>query len=139
MYKLVPILLFAYGLAVSTEEIYDNSWAVIIGINEYEHVKPLNYAVQDAEAVKNLLISNFNFPEENITILTDRDATLNTIRTKLFEVATSINDGDRLLVYYAGHGETYNLKSGGERGYLIPVDGNLDNIFATCLPMTDIR
>ena len=139
MYKFLYILLFSYGSAVTIEDIYDNSWAVIIGINEYEHVKPLNYAVQDAEAVKNLLISNFNFSEENITILTDRDATLNTIRTKLFEVSTSINDGDRLLVYYAGHGETYNLKSGGERGYLIPVDGNLDNIFATCLPMTDIR
>ena len=139
MCKFLYILLFSYGSAVTTEEIYDNSWAVIIGINEYEHVKPLNYAVQDAEAVKNLLISNFNFPKENITILTDGDATLHNIRTKLFEVATSINDGDRLLVYYAGHGETYDLKSGGERGYLIPIDGNLDNIFATCLPMTDIR
>ena len=53
MCKFLYILLFSYGSAVTTEDIYDNSWAVIIGINEYEHVKPLNYAVQDAEAVKN--------------------------------------------------------------------------------------
>ena len=72
-------------------------------------------------------------------MLTDKEATLDNIRTKLFEVATSVNEGDRLLVYYAGHGETYDLKSGGERGYLIPVDGDLDNIFATCLPMSDIK
>ena len=68
MYKLLPILLCAYGLAITTEDIYDNSWAVIIGINKYEH-EPLNYAVQDAEAIKYLLISNFNYSEENITIL----------------------------------------------------------------------
>ena len=139
MYKFLPILLFAYGLALTTDDIYDDSWAVIIGINEYEHVDKLNYAVQDAEAIKNLLISSFNFPKEHIIMLIDEDATLSNIRTKLFEVATSVNKRDRLLVYYAGHGETYELKSGGERGYLIPVDGDLDNIFATCLPMSDIK
>ena len=139
MYKLLPILLFAYGLAVTTDEIYDNSWAVIIGINEYEHVDKLNYAVQDAEAVKNLLISNFNFPKEHIIILTDKEATLENIKTKLFEVATSVTKGDRLLVYFAGHGQTYEKKDGGELGYLIPVDGKTDNIFATCLPMDDIK
>ena len=39
MYKLISILLFAYGLALTTDEIYDNSWALIIGINKYENVK----------------------------------------------------------------------------------------------------
>ena len=33
MYKLLPILLFAYSLAVTTDEIYDNSYALIIGID----------------------------------------------------------------------------------------------------------
>ena len=48
MYKLLPILLFAYGLAVTTEDIYDNSYALIIGIDKYENVQPLHYAVKDA-------------------------------------------------------------------------------------------
>ncbi len=39
MYKLLTILLFAYGLALTTDEIYDNSWALIIGINKYENVQ----------------------------------------------------------------------------------------------------
>ena len=55
MYKVFAILLFGYGLAVTTDDIYDNSWAVIIGINEYEHVDQLNYAVQDAKEIRNLL------------------------------------------------------------------------------------
>ena len=53
-------------------------------------------AAQDAEAIKDLLISNFNFPKENIIMLTDGDATLTNIRTKLFEVATMVNESDRL-------------------------------------------
>ena len=46
MYKLLSILLFAYGLAVTTEDIYDNSYALIIGIDKYQNVQPLNYAVK---------------------------------------------------------------------------------------------
>ena len=139
MFKLLPIVLFAFGLAVTTKDIYDDSWAVIIGINEYEHVEHLYYAVQDAEAIKQILTSSFNFPKEHIIILTDKEATLENIRTKLFKVATSITENDRLLVYFAGHGQTYEKKDGGELGYLIPVDGEADNIFATCLPMDDIK
>ena len=43
MYKLLPILLFAYGLAVTTEDIYDNSYAFIIGIDKYENIQLLVY------------------------------------------------------------------------------------------------
>ena len=32
IYKLIPILLFVYGLAITTDDIYYNNWAVIIGI-----------------------------------------------------------------------------------------------------------
>ena len=43
MYKRLPILLFAYGLAISTEDIYDNSYALIIGIDKYENIQLLVY------------------------------------------------------------------------------------------------
>ena len=43
MYKLLPILLFAYGLAISIEDIYDNSYALIIGIDKYENIQLLVY------------------------------------------------------------------------------------------------
>ena len=69
MYKLLSILLFAFGLAAMTEDIYDNSWALIIGINKYENVQKLAFATDDAIAMKEILISSFNFPENNIFIL----------------------------------------------------------------------
>ena len=43
MYKLLPILLSAYCLAISTEDIYDNSYALIIGIDKYENIQLLVY------------------------------------------------------------------------------------------------
>ena len=60
MYKLLSILLFAYGLALTTDEIYDNSWALIIGINKYEKVQKLDFAADDAIAMKDILIESFN-------------------------------------------------------------------------------
>ena len=60
MYKLLSILLFAYGLALTTDEIYDNSWALIIGINKYENVQKLDFAADDAIAMKEILIESFS-------------------------------------------------------------------------------
>ena len=60
MYKLLSILLFAYGLALTTDEIYDNSWALIIGINKYENVQKLDFAADDTIAMKEILIESFN-------------------------------------------------------------------------------
>ncbi len=68
MYKLLPILLFAYSLAVTTEDIYDNSYALIIGIDKYENVQPLNYAVKDAETIQGILVNTFDFHKGNITL-----------------------------------------------------------------------
>ena len=75
MHKLLSILLFAYCLAVTTEDIYDNSYALIIGIDKYENVQNLNYAVKDAESIQDILVNTFNFPEGNITLLKNKDAT----------------------------------------------------------------
>ena len=68
MYKLLPILLFAYGLAVTTEDIYDNSYALIIGIDKYQNVQSLDYAVNDAKDIQNMLVGKFQFPKDNILI-----------------------------------------------------------------------
>jgi len=69
MYKFLPILLFAYALAITTDDIYDNSYALIIGIDKYENVSNLDYAVKDANSITTLLRDNFNFPSNNIKTL----------------------------------------------------------------------
>ena len=61
------------------KNIYSDSWAVIIGINEYEHVEPLSYAVNDANSIRDLLVKDYGFPEKNIKLILDKEATKDNI------------------------------------------------------------
>ena len=48
------------------KDIYNDSWALVIGINKYQHVDQLSYAVNDAIAVKEMLVNKYGFKEANI-------------------------------------------------------------------------
>ena len=126
------------NIELSRDDIYDDSWAVIIGIDKYKYSDQLNYAVKDAEAVKDMLISKFDYPEENIRYLTNEDATLSNIKLNLGEVATSAGREDRILIFYSGHGETSVGADKSETGYIVPYEGKIDNLYATGLAMDDI-
>ena len=139
MYKLLPILLFAYGLAITTDDIYDNSYALIIGIDKYENVQNLDYAVDDANSIRSLLIEQFNFPPENITLLVNEKATYTKIKKSLSHVTRKASKNDRILIFFAGHGETIDLPESGEMGFLIPVDGEKGDLYGTSLEMDELR
>ena len=138
MYKLLPILLFTYGLAVTTNDIYDNSYALIIGIDKYENVQNLNYAVKDAESIQDILVNTFNFPEGNITLLKNEEANKQAILKAFSDLAKTAENNDRVLIYFAGHGKTLELTEGGERGYLLPVDGNED-LYLSSIGMDELE
>jgi hypothetical protein len=117
------------------KDIYSQSWALVIGINAYQNVEPLNYAVNDAVAVKDMLVEKYGFKETNIRLILDEEATKDNIIKGFSDILTQAKEKDRVVVFYAGHGETYKLPSGGDMGYLIPVDGNLDNLYLSSIPM----
>ena len=124
MYKLLPILLFAVGLAITTDEIYDNSYALIIGIDKYQNVRSLDYAVKDAEDIQSMLVDKFHFLKDNIVLLENEEATKISILQEFSNITKKAESNDRVLIFFAGHGETEDLPDGGEMGYLLPVDGN---------------
>ena len=136
---LLFILLFAYSLAVTTEDIYDNSYALIIGINKYKNVSNLDYAVKDAKSIASLLTDNFNFPSENIKVLLNDEATYSSVRFSLAEISKTAKANDRVLIYFAGHGVTEDLPDGGEMGYLLPVDGDADNLYISSIGMDELK
>lgn len=115
---------------------YDNSWALVIGINSYEHVSPLEYATNDAEAIASILNKRFGFPAENISVLLDKDATLRGIQDAMHKLARDATEDDRVVVFYAGHGHTIPAY-GRDAGFLVPVDGHSDNT-STLLPWDDL-
>ena len=139
MYKILPILLFAYGLSVTTDEIYDDSWALIIGIDKYQNVKRLNYAVADAESIKDILINSFDFPEENVSLITNDEATKQNIIKSFSTITKNAKSNDRVVVFFSGHGDTMDLPGGGEKGYLIPVEGDDEDLYVTSIPMDELK
>ncbi len=120
---------------------YTDSWAVIIGINRYQHprIPKLRYAVNDARAVERALLAQ-GFRRDRIITLTDAQATKAAIEGLLGDqLRGQIGPNDRLLVFFAGHGKTDRLRSGEEEGYLLPVDGDPDGLFSTAISMTALR
>ena len=138
MYKLLPILLFAVVFSITKEDVYDDSWAVIIGIDKYKYSDPLKYAVNDANAIHDLLISKFNFPKDNIRFLKDEEATLQSIKSALYYVVKNAGVNDRILIYYSGHGETVPTIDGSDLGYIIPYEGKQSEPYITGLSMDEI-
>lgn len=108
---------------------YGNSWALVIGINEYAHCGPLGYARNDAQVVAETLVGKLGFPENNVRVLLDAAATRSAILDGLMSLVDpkTIGPDDRVLVFFAGHGETVTGNRG-EVGYLVPTDGDCDRL-----------
>jgi hypothetical protein len=87
-----------------------SSQALVIGINTYRHVSPLNFAVADAHSDVDLLRREFQFPRCNVHVLTNRKATKVAVLAKLVSFAARTAPDDRLIVYFAGHGHTRNAE-----------------------------
>lgn len=76
-------------------------YALVIGINDYQTLPKLGTAVNDANDVARVLREEFGF---EIKLLLNADATREKIIEALEGYEKSLKAGDRLLIYYAGHG-----------------------------------
>jgi hypothetical protein len=116
---------------------YGKSWAVLIGINEYLRWPKLQYAVKDARAVEEL-VRGLGF-DEVVTVL-DSEATQRRILNALGdELYAKTQDEDRVFIFFAGHGQTQDLPNGGKTGFIIPVDGDLEEYYSTAISMQQLR
>lgn len=117
--------------------LYAKSYAVVIGINQYEKWAPLEFAVADSRAVTQLFErSGF----DQIISIQDHEATQRRLLTILgHELPRMVGRDDRLVIYFAGHGQTEELANGGKKGYIIPVDADTSNYFATAISMETLR
>jgi uncharacterized caspase-like protein len=103
----------------STEVDFANRHALIIGIDEYEDpgYPDLSYAVADARAVAKTPVVRFGFPEDNVRLILNQDATQGAIAEALEDWASNperIGDDDFLVVvFFAGHGVTRDVKNRG--------------------------
>lgn len=121
---------------------YRESWALIVGINDYQHWPKLRYAVNDANAISEALVSKFGFKRENIRMLLNGDATRERILATLgdeFTDGKKVQREDRVFVFFAGHGATRGFEDGRQLGFIVPVDADQSNYYATAISMTSLR
>ncbi len=123
-------------------EFYKSSWAVVIGINEYDEWPKLSYAVNDAVAIRDVLTEKYGFKPDNIFTLFNKDANRDSITELLGDTLADpqkVKPDDRVFIFYAGHGMTRKLPSGRDLGYIIPVDAALDKFHTRSISMTHLR
>ena len=137
----IGLVAILFGNHIIAQIEYENSWAVVIGINDYqnENITDLNYAVSDASDIREMLIDYYGFPSENITMLLDDDATNLNIKKEISGLSKKARDKDRIVIFYAGHGVTEALPAGGEMGYLLPYDGDMDDLYISAIPMNTLK
>ncbi len=111
------------------------SEAIVIGVNQYEHLQPLAYAQQDAKAVAAFLKAEakfdhvYYFAEDAAPINgVSMQPTQNNLR-RILETRVAkrgLGDGDNFWFFFSGHG-----MRDGERDFLMPIDGYAENVAAS--------
>jgi len=140
--------------------------ALLVGINKYPRAgMELRGCVNDVKAMKEVLTSLYDFPEENIRLVLDQEATTKGIIDGLEWLAAGGSAPAVRVFHYAGHGHHVPDKSGDEpdgsdetlvpydyatKGFLIddklkeqydrfPTNGNLTLIMDCCYSGTNQR
>ena len=84
-------------------------------------------------------MDKFNFQQDNIVLLKNKEATKASILQEFSNITKKAEANDRVLIFFAGHGETEDLPDGGEMGYLLPVDGNNTDLYISSIKMDEIQ
>ena len=120
-------------------KLYNKSYAVIIGIDQYQNLpmdRQLTYAVRDAKGVQKVLEKNFKF--DKIITLYNKDATKdNILKVLMGDLAKEMTEEDSLFIFWAGHGNQEKTREG-DLGYLIPFDGSVTEVYKN-ITMAQIR
>lgn len=130
-------------LQIDFREPTGRTFVVCVGINKYQTVPKLRYAVNDADAMAKALTKGLGVEEDDLYLLLDEDATLQNIKHTLgVALRSRVSKQDTVVIYFSGHGapeedNTSPDKDGLEK-YLLPFDADLSSFYSTALPMKDV-
>lgn len=105
--------------------------ALLVGINKYKYVRPLNGCVNDVRNMADILTSFYGFSTDEIRTLVDEGATRNNLMNCFDWLLDGAQEGDLMLFHFSGHGSQIQDIDGDE------MDDNLDEIL--CLHDMDFR
>jgi hypothetical protein len=83
------------------------TFALIIGVKNYKFIPPLNYADKDAKMFYDFLVTTQKDGRsaERIFLLLNEEVTQNAVASKLYRIREKVEPGDRVFIYFGGHGD----------------------------------
>ncbi|HEX7312598.1 MAG TPA: caspase family protein [Pyrinomonadaceae bacterium] len=103
--------------------LYGESHALVVGISEYEHWRPLPGVKVDVPEVERALKQR-GFAVE---VAKNEDLGSDRLHWRILDFIAR-HGGERenrLLIYYAGHGHRHRARDGSEEGFIVPKDAPL--------------
>ena len=128
----------------STAESSGVKRALVIGISKYKSEElNLKYADDDAELFKEYLVKIDSIPEENVELLINKEATSFNISNALNTLIEDTNEGDKVYLFFAGHGDVVDKNNVEEKiGFLLAHDVNKEREYygtQGVIPFKDIN
>lgn len=106
----------------------DKQWALIVGISDYPgQIQDLLFPRDDAQAIRDLLVSSAGVRDDHIRLLTDTGAgELKATKQNIFAAIDNyfvprVQMGDEVIVFLAGHGIARGLGPQA-KSYFLPAD-----------------
>ena len=110
----------------------DDTYAIVIGIENYRSLPKSDYSGRDATLMKAYLKA-LGYQERNIEFLTDEKATKTDLEKSLEAwLPNRVKQGGTVFVYFSGHGAPE--PSAGD-AYLVPYDGDPNYLPVTGYPL----
>jgi tetratricopeptide (TPR) repeat protein len=117
-----------------------DKWALIVGISKFkDSTLNLRYPSKDAKDFYDFLITSAGFKKDHIKLLVDEEATRGHILSELGDkwLPRVANPDDLVVIYISSHGSASDMDVGGVN-YLLAHDTEVDNLYASGLPMQDL-
>lgn len=119
---------------------FKDKWAILLGVNKYNHVRDLKYCINDIEALKKDFQQYLEFPEDHIFEYSDdaeKKPERDTIYHELAELCQgqTIQPDDLLVFYFTGHGM---IDPGEQEDYLLPCKASPFILKHTAIKMDDL-
>ncbi|MFK8079448.1 MAG: caspase domain-containing protein [Granulosicoccus sp.] len=135
-------ILFILALVCLPTVLQAKQHALLIGVSDYSdpRIPDLEGPINDVNALRKVLIDNWQFADEDITVLTDAQATEANILQAVDQLYHDTEAGDDIIIYYSGHGTSaadpalgarVNLPDGS--GAIVASDFNPDKLSQTTL------
>jgi len=118
-------------------------WAVVVGVSQYKHankgIASLRYADDDAKAFYDFLKTPQGgaFPESNIKLLLDKNATLSNLTEAINVFLAKAIEEDIVIIYFAGHGSPD--PSNQKNMFLLTYDTDPNKMASSAYLMEDLK